>query len=464
MSREGNAMTWVQAIQSKLPFTGPPERRSESQIDGDLDDEFAFHLEMKTRELMEEGYNPEAARGLAVARFGNIEHIKQRCKRIALEERIMLQRVNFVLMIVVALMVIGVGAQVMITQRYNTVALMDITSQIAKMRLDAAAEAKDRGWAAPQQAQPPRATLAPGDVVTAEIYELMHPNMWEQVTRTIEADGALRLPVIGEFHAAGKTPRALEEEVRQKAKNIIQDPQVSVYAEMLTTGDSSPPPNRSGETLQIIGRVMVTGEVEMPGWMPLGAHELTRFVDLLDRAGVRNDQWVRITTGRAGVSRTYPASWIREHEQDRYARPGDEIHIQDQVSIEAIRQHHLEVALRDEFTGSRWVQVRASDPQQSEPWTLEFIATRGSYPAGILKMGDNELSFSLRRDGVHLFDNASGNEPREGSADWTVNDEGHLIFDLSNIRPISPIGMRLRTVSAPRIEPPSAPVVFQIVQ
>ena len=141
---------WIDAIQSKLPFSGPPERRSDSQIDSDLDDEFAFHLEMKTRELMNDGYESEAAGGLARASFGNIEQIKTRCKRIALEERIMLQRVNFVMMIVVVLMVVGVGVQVMITQRYNTLALMDITAQIAKMRLDAAAEAKDRGWAAPQ--------------------------------------------------------------------------------------------------------------------------------------------------------------------------------------------------------------------------------------------------------------------------------------------------------------------------
>lgn len=142
-------MTWIETIQARLPFAGPPERRSESQIERDLEDEFAFHLEMKTRELMNEGHDLQAARGLALGSFGNVELIKKRCKRIALEERIMLQRVNFVMMIVVVMMVVAVGVQVMITQRYNTVALQDITAQIAKMRLDAAAEANERGWASP---------------------------------------------------------------------------------------------------------------------------------------------------------------------------------------------------------------------------------------------------------------------------------------------------------------------------
>ena len=136
-------------LQSLLPFTGPPDRRSPAEIDADLEEEFAFHLEMKTRELISEGHAPEDARALAYSSFGDLQAIKMKCRRIALEERIMLQRINLVLMIIVLIMVVIVGIQVLLTQRYNTLALLDITSQLAKMRVEAAAEARDRGWAPP---------------------------------------------------------------------------------------------------------------------------------------------------------------------------------------------------------------------------------------------------------------------------------------------------------------------------
>jgi hypothetical protein len=142
-------MSLAHAIQDLWPFRGPPDGRSDREIEDDLDAEFAFHLDQSARDLMSEGQGREAACGLAHERFGDIQRYKLQCRRIALKERIMLQRVNFILMIVVTLMVIGVGSQVWITQRFNTLALNDITAQLAKMRMDAAAEARDRGWSAP---------------------------------------------------------------------------------------------------------------------------------------------------------------------------------------------------------------------------------------------------------------------------------------------------------------------------
>src|SRR5438477_12243104 len=85
----------------------------------------------------EQGLTREAARGVARRRFGDVDQIKKRCTRIALEERIMLQRINFVLMILVALIVMGVGLQVMITQRHNSLALQAITTDLARMKFEA---------------------------------------------------------------------------------------------------------------------------------------------------------------------------------------------------------------------------------------------------------------------------------------------------------------------------------------
>jgi hypothetical protein len=129
-------------------FRGVPDPRSDREIDDDLDAEFAFHLEQSKRDLMEQGKTATAAALMARERFGDLERYKKQCRRIALKERIMLQRVNFVMMIVVMLMVVGVGVQVWTTQRYNTLALQDITAQIAKMRIDAGAEARGNGSSA----------------------------------------------------------------------------------------------------------------------------------------------------------------------------------------------------------------------------------------------------------------------------------------------------------------------------
>lgn len=130
-------MSFMNAIQSMLPR---PENRSGDEIARDVEDELAFHLEMRTRAIeSEEGVDRATAGGLARARFGDVDRIRNECQRIALKERNMLQRVNLALMIVVMLVVVGVGAQVYITQRYNTLALQAITSDLAKMKFDAAA-------------------------------------------------------------------------------------------------------------------------------------------------------------------------------------------------------------------------------------------------------------------------------------------------------------------------------------
>ncbi|HRQ75748.1 MAG TPA: secretin N-terminal domain-containing protein [Phycisphaerales bacterium] len=135
------------------PFLRPPDPRSEREIDSDLDDEFAFHLEQIERELTEADptlSHDEAAR-LARLRFGDTDQLKKRCRRIAMEDRIMLQRFNAVLMVVVMLMVIGVSAQMYITQRYNSLALQAITMELASMRVETGARRYESRLAAPDE-------------------------------------------------------------------------------------------------------------------------------------------------------------------------------------------------------------------------------------------------------------------------------------------------------------------------
>jgi len=57
-----------------------------SDPDADVDDEFAFHLEMRIEELRAQGLPPKAARDEALRGFGNIQDVKRICRTLA-EER-----------------------------------------------------------------------------------------------------------------------------------------------------------------------------------------------------------------------------------------------------------------------------------------------------------------------------------------------------------------------------------------
>ena len=91
-----------------LPRLDP---RAPEQIAADLDDEFAFHLDEIERELVETGHAPTDARAAARQRFGEVDRIKKQCMRLALGERIMLQRLNSVLMVTVLIAVGLVSVQ-----------------------------------------------------------------------------------------------------------------------------------------------------------------------------------------------------------------------------------------------------------------------------------------------------------------------------------------------------------------
>ena len=123
-----------------LPRSDP---RDDQQIDAEIDDELTFHIDQATRELVEAGQSDDDAKVNALARFGDVNKIKTQCKRIALEERIMLQRINLVLMIVVLLGVAFVSVQMYVTQKHNTLALQAIVTDLADMKMTAAQADRD---------------------------------------------------------------------------------------------------------------------------------------------------------------------------------------------------------------------------------------------------------------------------------------------------------------------------------
>jgi len=48
-------------------------------VDQEVDEELAFHIEMRTRELIDRGYDPRAAREMALARLGDVGRLKRTC-------------------------------------------------------------------------------------------------------------------------------------------------------------------------------------------------------------------------------------------------------------------------------------------------------------------------------------------------------------------------------------------------
>lgn len=77
-----------------------------AEVDAEIDEEFSLHLDLLERDLIDSGMDPAAARAAAAARFGDREKLRARCRRIALKEQLMLERINTVaLVLVVAAMI-----------------------------------------------------------------------------------------------------------------------------------------------------------------------------------------------------------------------------------------------------------------------------------------------------------------------------------------------------------------------
>jgi putative ABC transport system permease protein len=66
----------------------PPFRRvfrlpgQRGRVRRDLDEELAFHVEMREKDLMQEGWDRADARAEAIRQFGNVEDVRRECRRI----------------------------------------------------------------------------------------------------------------------------------------------------------------------------------------------------------------------------------------------------------------------------------------------------------------------------------------------------------------------------------------------
>ncbi len=218
--------------------------RDDQQIDAEVEDELTFHIQQLTRELVEAGQSDDEAKVDALTRFGDVNKIKTQCKRIALEERIMLQRINFILTIVVLLAVTFVSVEMYFTQKHNTVVLQAIGADLADMKTVAGS--------------PPR---APGVVYI--VGDIRRPGVY-----AVRPDGRLMLSQL--MFSAGLDALPVDVNVRRKIDGeetiiwsgsfaTIQDlgRGLAVAAEDLVTITTSP--SRSS-----IGFIQVDGDIPHP--------------------------------------------------------------------------------------------------------------------------------------------------------------------------------------------------------
>jgi polysaccharide biosynthesis/export protein len=100
--------------------------------------------------------------------------------------------------------------------------------------------------------------------------DLLAINVWQEpdVSRVVpvRSDGKISLPLVGEVVAAGLTPLQLEQQISDKLKNYITNPQVTVIVQQINSQ-----------------KYNILGQVAKPGAYPLIA--ATTIVDAIAAAG-----------------------------------------------------------------------------------------------------------------------------------------------------------------------------------
>ncbi len=123
-------MTFIDTLSGAWPAI---DSRPIGQIEQEIVDELEFHVEMRTRENVLQGMSHDAARNAALTRFGNVAKIQQKCRHTLLGERIMWQRIQMALSIVLLAAVALLAAQLYSGQRANQAALADITASLKQL-------------------------------------------------------------------------------------------------------------------------------------------------------------------------------------------------------------------------------------------------------------------------------------------------------------------------------------------
>ena len=109
------------------------DARSTREIEAEILEELHAHLELAARDLVEAGMDPERARREAERRFGNFGRAFAACRHEKLEERIMVQRILLVLVVVLGGAVVVQAWQLRAGQRETERAIGDVRADVASI-------------------------------------------------------------------------------------------------------------------------------------------------------------------------------------------------------------------------------------------------------------------------------------------------------------------------------------------
>ncbi len=140
-------------------YSHATDDRPMKEVDAEIVDELSFHIEMRAQDNVRAGMTPEAAKNDAMKRFGDFDRIYRSCRRVLLGDRIMLQRVQTVLTVLLLGAVIYLAAAFYGWQRDQeavTARMMQTLDRIAAqpsgpgMSASEPASQKNTSWNFPQ--------------------------------------------------------------------------------------------------------------------------------------------------------------------------------------------------------------------------------------------------------------------------------------------------------------------------
>jgi hypothetical protein len=185
--------------------------RSQAEIEAEISDELEFHLEQRTRELVEAGMGTEEARAEAERRFGSLERVRKDCRWVQLGERIMLQRIQVGLNFVLVGAVVGLGWSLWSSNRSMREQMYRLTALLEPR----AAELAPRATPAPNPILERFQALKDAPAATALANELMAYSPegalealrdgWQSVR-----DPQLRIALLDPFTTGGGNASAIE--------------------------------------------------------------------------------------------------------------------------------------------------------------------------------------------------------------------------------------------------------------
>ncbi|MCP3918597.1 MAG: hypothetical protein GY711_23870 [bacterium] len=179
-----------------------PDARPIGVVQAEIDEELAFHLDASARELVRAGAEPKEAACEARRRFGDLADIRRACRRQKLGERIVIQRIQMVLILLLVLSVGVLAQQWSSTSRQQQDAIHALRNHVAEL---------SRGTGGLAQAAPTgpveHVIYAVGDRLRiANVTGNHEPN----VHATVARDGKILLPEIGWVDIAGKAREDVE--------------------------------------------------------------------------------------------------------------------------------------------------------------------------------------------------------------------------------------------------------------